>query len=1241
MNLRSGKRAGRSSATSRILMSAFVAVITMVTGTVTAQVEVAQAPLYVGSRVPGNLALVPSVEYPTIISQANIGDYVVARSYMGYFDAAKCYEYVYDNDETKRHFKPVSTTETHRCSNGQWSGNYMNWAATQTIDPFRLALTGGYRVVDEVGKTWLEKARHDRAQLYPDRTLSSDVSGSTPAGNWGSVIIRIQGLGNRMRFAAKSSDLGGSSPVAYNPSRHELVNTNWGGPKVRDTRTDQYLDSTLLEVSVRVAVCVSGLLEKNCKAYQGGWKPEGLIQEYSDRIRYSIFGYLNDSYGGDKTSYPNGRRDGGVLRAQQKFVGPFSYDPTKGAVANTAAREWDPVTGVLYRNPDAADATATNANILDSGVINYLNKFGQMTDWNHKSYDPVSELYYTAVRYFKKLGNVASYTSLSGSDAYKYADGFPVISAWNDPVQFRCQANVILGIGDVYTHADKNLPGNKTSTAEPDVPAEVSADQTVDVVKALNKIAELEGITLGTPFTGRNNSAYIAALAYDSHTRDIRQDVAGRQTIATHWVDVRENQRLEPKTANQYWLAAKYGGFRVPDGFDPYARTEALDPAWWHGTADYLTSGPQGGTTTTVTDYPRPDNFYVASEADKMIESLTKAFQKIADEMSGSSSSLASNTTRLEAGAMAYQSRFYSPSWRGELSAYALDPDTGHFSDEPVWNAGDKLPAWAQRKIYVHNPESNKSPYQLLTWNALGPAQQAVLGSAEVVNYLRGDRSNEGKYRVRQGVLGDIVHSQPVFVGQPDVRLYYGAGFEGAGAYVQFAQDQAQRVGVVYVGANDGMLHAFNAETGVEVYAFMPAAAINADLKSLSSPDYEHRFFVDGEITVADVYSKADKEWKTILVGSMGRGGKAVFALDITDPADVKFLWEKSATDIPELGNTLGKPIIAQVANGDWRVLIGNGPNSAAETAQLVMIGVESGVATVRTTGVSGNNGLSAVDAWDTDRDGFYDTVYGGDLLGNMWRFTGAGGGSAVTSKLFTAIGPDSNVQPITAAPLVMMNPDTRAVWVYFGTGRYLGDGDVSNKEVQSWYGLIDDGNAVTGRSSLANPKILLEVPDEEDTTLIQRVTSKMTGADLAGKDGWYIDLVSPAGDKKGERMVIPNRFERGMLIGTTRIPNSTDACSPGGTGFVMAVDPFTGSRPASTFFDVNGDGKFDEKDMVKVGDEWVPATGLGFGSSPNGPIFVDDDMLVNLDDGTKKKLDTRGTGSKASRISWRELLMD
>src|SRR5690606_18521586 len=381
-----------------------------------------------------------------------------------------------------------------------------------------------------------------------------------------------------MRFTS-TGDLNGSTVYTYNPSSTMYT-------------------SRVYEVSVRVKVCDPSVgVESNCKQYpNGNWKPEGLIQKYSNRIRYSVFGYLNDS---------DMLRDGGVLRARQKFVGETLIDPDTGEQPNPNM-EWDPHTGVLYRNPDSADAAATGANIQDSGVINYINKFGQMTSWNHKSHDPVSELYYTAIRYLKKQGNVPEYSALSGNTTNRYnlADGFPVITDWDDPIQYWCQNNAILGIGDANTHRDKNLPGSTATADEPTRPSLVSSDDTVNVVTATNKVAQLEGITINTnQFTGRQNSAFIAGLAYDSHTKDLRpgeDDFEGDQTVSTHWVDVREAQVLEPRHRNQYWLAAKYGGFMVPENYDPYGNTTPLGDELWNS-----------GETLSTGD-PRPENFYVA-----------------------------------------------------------------------------------------------------------------------------------------------------------------------------------------------------------------------------------------------------------------------------------------------------------------------------------------------------------------------------------------------------------------------------------------------------------------------------------------------------------------------------------------------------------------------------------------------------------------------------------------------------
>ncbi|MET0279740.1 MAG: PilC/PilY family type IV pilus protein [Steroidobacteraceae bacterium] len=1208
--------------------------LTLVAGYVSAQ-SVSTTPLSIGGNVPGNLLLTPSVEFPTMDSMANLNAYDVARTYTGYFDPGKCYRYIKGATTAESHFEPRSLTTTRTCS-GAWSGNYMNWAATQTIDPFRKALTGGYRVRDTPTETWLEKAFSDNqsgSAYFPNRNISGSgtISLATPATNWSDFRTRVSRAQNRMYFTRGTSPgLGGETAglpasTEYDPATNPL---------------DSNADNAVYWVTVRVKVCDTTVgVESNCVQYGSGWKPEGLIQKYANKIRYSAFGYLNDD---------NGARDGAALRARQKFVGDEKLDPTAGWISNPN-REWNPTTGVFYQNPDATDAAATpltgNFSIVNSGVINYVNKFGQATMWDswkstkatHKSYDPVGELYYTAIRYLKHQGNVSTYTSLAGNNqsGYNQADGFPVITNWDDPLQYSCQNNAILGIGDVYSHLDKNLPGDASTANEPAKPAAVANDTTVNARTALAKVFQLQGLALdagAAQFQTDYNGAHIAGLAYDSHTKDIRPDLDDKQTVSTYWVDVRENQTLEGPARNQYWLATKFGGFEVPDDYDPYARVDPLPTSWWTS-GEVLSNGQQ-----------RPENFYVASEADKMVESLTRAFAKIAAEASGSASSLAANSTRLDTDTRTFQAQFFSGSWRGELNAYTVALD-GTLSSGPVWRASSVLAGttWSSRDIRVNAGGTLRA----FTFDNLTGAQQTALGSLDVVDYLRGNRTKEeaqsgGTLRTRTGILGDIVNSTPVYVGAPNGRLYAGATFSGASAYATFAAGAAStRTQVVYVGSNDGMLHAFNSTTGAEIFAFVPSASIAGGLVQYSNPDYEHRYFVDGEVTAADVYDTTTSSWKTVLVGTMGRGGPGVFALDVTNPAAPALLWEKTAAEVPALGKNIGRPVIAQVANGDWRVLVGNGPGSTASpgaVARLVMIGLTgAGVGTttvVTPPETSTVNGMTAVLARDSNADGFTDTAYAGDLRGNLWKISNLAT-TPTSLLLYQARDASNNVQPITAAPLVGRHPTTAQLWVFFGTGQYLNENDLTNSAVQTWYGIKDNSATIGGRGNLVDRDITVE------TTLAGskvRVIEAGNASELDTTYGWYIDLVSPVSGVEGERMVVPNRFQGSALVGTTRIPEQGDPCAPGGRGFIMAIDPFTGARLTSTFFDVSGDSLFNNSDMLCDANGCTPVSGLGFESSPNNPIFIEDVMQVGLDDGTTRTIRTQGSSVQATRMSWREL---
>ena len=1250
------------------MMRKFVApallALTVTANLVLAQVVIDQRPLIVAENVPGNLVLTPSVEWPTINSIANIETtYSTNGNYSGYFDSNKCYAYQFSDNEPERHFFPVSITTNGICNNTGttllWSGRYLNWVATQTIDPFRKALTGGLRVRDTPTETWLEKARHDGqggAGVFPNRELTSDtiIRGATPFNGVNgsqttinSFRVRVHGLGSQINIVLNGTNevlnrTGDPAPPAvipYNPAVHGRNNL---------------LPNQGYALSVRVRVCVENLLEPNCVRYSNGWKPEGLIQEYAERLRFSIFGYLNDS---------SMLRDGAVLRGSQKFVGAREFDPTEGWRANTR-REWDPVTGVLIRNPDPADALATratntalNPNIQDSGIINYLNKFGQMTDRNHKNFDPVSEMYYAALRYIRGLSNVPEYSSLNENSIennYRAADGFPVITAWDDPYQYWCQQTAILGIGDTNTHRDKNLPGNSGNRAqEPTIPSLVLQDTDIDVMRATRKVFELEGITDRQPesgngtgdnggFSGRQNSAFIAGLAYHARTVDLRNDLRGRQTVATFWVDVLENQVLQGRTRNQYWLAAKYGGFRVPEGYDPYANTQALPQEWWSRTGERLVINNQNRDI-------RPDNFFIANDANRMIQSLRQAFEQVEAEQRRSGASLAANSTRLETGTAIYQSIYKSGTFGGDLLAFSLDPTSGRINNT-LWQASQQLPGHTNRNIRVNLGTSSGNAPAQFNWasannslrsdiqNALGMSSSTVLEVERTVNYIRGDRSQEqpnGNLRRRTDLIGSIINSQPVLVGSPTAGLYSSTGFTGANAYSSFVTANANRTPMIYVGSNDGMLHGFNANTGVETFAFIPRTVLGNNLREYTLPDFTHRFFLDGEITVADAFINVgggQASWRTVLVATLGRGGRGVFALDVTNPNDIRFMWEINSSTVPQLGNSLGKPIIAQVSNGEWRVLVGNGPNSTGNQAQLLSIRLNDGSVTAVNTAATGSIGLSSVFAWDGDNDGFVETAYAGDLNGGVWRFSNLGGTPSV-NLLFQAIHPIGNTpQPITASPIAARNPDDGRVWVFFGTGQYLNTSDLSSISRQTWYGLID-GTTITSRNSLEQIGFVgdISVPGQD---LIRRVLDE--GVEVTGSSrGWYFDL-----PVSGERMVLPNQIRGRVLLGTTRIPDINDRCAPTGRGFIMAVDPFKGGRLPATFFDVNLDGFINPADTITVNGVQVFVSGIGLANAPFNPIFTGNVMQVNREDGTITQILTSGALANEiiRRTSWREI---
>lgn len=1152
-----------------------------------AHAAIAQSPLLLGAgNVPGNLALVPSVEFPTVISVANLGNYDHGLTYSGYFDSGKCYIYIKESvthvvfgtisgDDGGGYFSP--TRKARDCTVAdEWSGNYLNWAATQTIDPFRSALTGGYRAVDTTSKTILEKAtRADSASYFPDRSVTGD-----------SLVAKVSPYASGTLASSVTASNGSASNSVKNYQRNKTLRI------INNSATKFY--------SVRVEVCKSEvLLEPNCVKYGSYWKPEGLIQQYANDIRYSAFSYLNQDGIG---------RNGGVLRAQQKYVGPAMRTPGVAGESSNPNVEWDTTTGIILDNPN-------NDSIGNSGVINYINKFGELTN-EHKNNDPVSELYYAALRYFKAQGNVAAYSDIT-NEAQR--DKFPVITNWNDPLQYACQKNVILGIGDVYTHEDRDLP---------------ASGDTLDVNAYTQSVFNLEGInkTASNVFDDRGNSAYIAGLAYYANTTDIRPgegDFAGKQTISTYWVDVRENQKLEAKSKNQYWLAAKYGGFKVPEN---YKINDPIDEKLWYTTTDMLSLGVNGNGGTEK----RPDNFFVASDANNMVAGLRKAFAQISNEVQSTTASLATNSTRLETDTAVFQSLLDSRFWSGDLSARRVNAD-GSVEENSSWSAAQKLDSLANtdsRKIFTITPDTTAGTGGELiassginfTWDALDSTQKAALklsaseDTATTQNrlaYLRGDRSLEitttvrtNPFRQRGSRLGDIVNSDPQFIHNQDFgysRLSWNNGAVGE-AYTTFRTSSAYtgRTPLVVVGANDGMLHGFDARVsttsstngGSELFAYVPNS-VYGKLATLSDPAYSHRYFVDGTPRVSDVYMGSS--WKTMAVGTTGAGGKSVFALDITDPSNMnasKVMWEFSH---PDMGYTMGQPALVALPNEKFGVIVSSGYHNTAQTdGKLWVLDAQDG-SIIRQITLPTTGNLGSPLAADTDYNQVADRVYVADTLGNVWRIdlTGSNpsGWSAPSSlgsnPLFIAKDASGNRQAITA-PLSSAFNDKNQHMVFFGTGSFYRSGDnevPTNPPVDTFYGIIDEGTAINGRSTLLKQAVL-----KEATLSGNKKARAITNNALTTQSGWYLDLGWLEGTgstgAKGERVVAKATLRTDRVIFTTLTP-SADPCKAGGESFIMAMSLSSGARLNYVYFDTSGDGELTNADTTTVDGEKIPWSGI------------------------------------------------
>jgi len=621
--------------------------------------------------------------------------------------------------------------------------------------------------------------------------------------------------------------------------------------------------------------------------------------------------------------------------------------------------------------------------------------------------------------------------------------------------------------------------------------------------------------------------------------------------------------------------------------------------------------------------------FFSASNPDEFASALNDTLSDIAKRI-GSSSSIAANSTSIGTGSQVFQAKFNSAKWSGELEAKSVTVASG-VNPIPTWSASNTIPLPANRKIFTTTGTTDNE----FLWANLSAANQSNLTSVDILNYIRGDRSKElqnvgGTFRNRAShVLGDIVHSSPYYVKDTDT---------------------------VYVGANDGMLHAFDASTGTELFSYIPSTLL-AKLPSLTQPSYSHEYYVDGDIAVSSLGQTTGHNY---LVSALGRGGKGLIGLDVTTPSSFSsndVLWEYTDPSDADLGFMLGRPTIAKMNDGSTAIIIGNGYNSTSGTAALYIIDLATGSVIKKIdTEVTGDNGLSTPGVFDSDDDGDIDYIYAGDLKGNVWKFDVSGGISQwkvafksgnTPEPIFTATDA-TNPQAITAPITVSVNniasdSNFGKRYIFFGTGSYFRSGDPNDNQVQSWYGLIDEDSQISGRSSLATRSLLYTGTFDGSTA---RTFETVTANDMIGKSGWYLDFDT----ETGERMVTSSTVHNlavPALIASTIIPVD-DPCLPEGRGFINLIDPFTGARLNQGVIDLDQSGDFsdDVLNNIVIG-SYDPNIGM-----PSEPLIMGDRLIVGGTDGTTDDrlvdLGTAGDpedptlGSQPNkRINWREIILE
>ncbi len=786
-----------------------------------------------------------------------------------------------------------------------------------------------------------------------------------------------------------------------------------------------------------------------------------------------------------------------------------------------------------------------------------------------------------------------------------------------DPVRYACQQNYTLLSTDGYWNTDgesatygprtldgrsevgnqdQHLPrpmfdGSPHANANPSAAARTN---TLADVAAYYANTDLRQPRFGNCGTGTDlceNNAALPGRSADGHQRMI-----------THTLGLGANGTL--RYCDDYDTASD-GDFRaIVDGKldwpDPILKSggERIDDLW-HAAVN-------GG-----------GRYFSARSPDTLARALGAAMSAIRAG-SGAASSVATSSQQPVSGDDGlYAARYRSVYWDGELDAQRLVFTEGKLTVQPLWSASAQLDSRADHdsdtRVLLIPSATSANGLKPFRWSAMDAGEQAFFtglcpgtaarrltqcttlpaawqadaGGRQLVDYLRGQRAHEDRpdhalrlFRSREHLLGAVIHASPLYVGRPPFRY-------ADDNYGEFRELVAsERTPMVYLAANDGMLHAFHADTGDERWAFLPSAVLPslwhvADSQWANDFHYLH----DGTPVAGDICPSVPatactaNQWRTILIGALGAGGRAYYALDITQPEQPALLWQFDVSDDADVGLAMGRPIITKRRDGRWVVVLASGhANRSPGSGRGVVFVLDAWQGRVLSRIDTGAGspaapaGLAQLNAWiDSALDNTAERLYGADLLGNVWRVdigTDGGGTAGTTATagstgmpgsatLLARLDHDSRPQAVTTRPELSLHRigNRQFALVTVATGKLLGLSDLGDASVQSIYTFRDDlGSTGLGRLQ-GSPRMLKQV-------LATAGTDQRSIADVAidwtRQDGWYVNLDTEAGS--GERVTLDPEQQLGILRVIANVPD-TAPCQPRARAWLYQFNVFSGSH--------------------------------------------------------------------------------